>query len=180
MKQIILMAGLAFVLASCNNESKDATNAATEKAATASTVELPYKLEKPYENWQIGSNENVAAAMGALKAYADKDYTALAGFTADSIEVKFDNYQQKLSRDSAVAMFAAQRNTYSNYSVNMYDYVSVISADKKTEWVTLWYKQIWTDAKGKVDSVAVVDDFKMENGKIAVLDDKDQRYQAKK
>ena len=62
----------------------------------------------------------------------------------------------------------------------MYDYVSVISADKKDEWVTMWYKQAWKNERGVADSVAVVDDCKMHNGKMIELDEKVQRYPAKK
>lgn len=58
----------------------------------------------------------------------------------------------------------------------MNDYESVISKDKKDEWVTLWYKQITTDKKGKVDSISVVDDIKIENGKITVLDEKSRKF----
>jgi hypothetical protein len=58
----------------------------------------------------------------------------------------------------------------------MNDWESVISADKKDEWVTLWYKQIQTDKKGKTDSLGVVDDAKIVNGKIVLLDEKIQHY----
>ena len=44
----------------------------------------------------------------------------------------------------------------------------------------MWYKQIWQDSKGKWDSANVVDDFKMKNGKMIILDEKMQRFPAKK
>jgi hypothetical protein len=56
----------------------------------------------------------------------------------------------------------------------------VISKDKKIEYVTMWYKQITTDKNGKTDSIAVVDDCKIVNGKIVELDEKIQHYAAKK
>ena len=46
-------------------------------------------------------------------------------------------------------MFTKMRGTYGDIKVIMYDYVPVISADKNDEWVTMWYKQIWQDIKGK-------------------------------
>ena len=58
----------------------------------------------------------------------------------------------------------------------MQDWISVISKDKKSEWVTLWYKEILTDKNGKSDSVNVVDDAKIENGKIVILDEKVQHF----
>jgi hypothetical protein len=62
----------------------------------------------------------------------------------------------------------------------MQDYVSVISEDKKDEWVTLWYKQTWKDEKGKVDSMYCADDCKIKNGKMIKLDEKVQHFPAKK
>ena len=183
MKQILLIACMAFLIAGCNSaENKDASKetAVTTTATPATNVELPYKLDKPYKDWQIGSAENTVVAMKSLKTFVDKDFAGLAATLADSVDVRVDGYQQKLSRDSAVKMFSAMRNDYNDLVITMYDYESVISADKKTEWVTLWYKQAWKDAKGKADSLSVIDDCKMENGKMAVLDEKIQHFQAKK
>lgn len=82
-------------------------------------VQLPIPLEKPYRGWQIGSTENVVAAMNALKAYIDSDFTAFAALTGDSIELSFDNFQAKLSRDSAMKFFAADRPKYKDLAVRL-------------------------------------------------------------
>lgn len=184
MKQFIAIICLATAVAGCNNASTTTTTPGADSAATANKtaaeVALPFKLAQPYKNWQLGSNENVVAAMGALKAFADKDFKALANGLGDSVELKFDYYHQTLSRDSTVAVFTAQRALYNDYVITMYDYESVISADKKDEYVTLWYKQSWKDAKGVADSVSVINDCKMKNGKMIELDEKVQHFPKKK
>ena len=178
MKKLIVIICLGIAFASCNNAgTKEATGTATKPAAE---VTLPYKLEKPYQNWQIGSNENVAAAMGALKAYVDKDFTALGNLIGDSLQIRFDNYNATMSRDSALKSFTAMRIKSTDIVINMYDYESVISADKKDEWVTLWYKQTWKDEKGVADSLSIIDDCKMKGGKMIELDEHIQHYPAKK
>ena len=183
MKQLIVIICLGIAFASCNNagtkesSGSDSTGTATKPAAE---VTLPYKLEKPYQNWQIGSNENVAVAMGTLKAFVDKDYTAMGNLIGDSLEVRFDNFQGKFTRDSALKMFTGQRALYNDLTINMYDYESVISADKKDEWVTIWYKQSWKNEKGVADSLSIIDDCKMKGGKMIELDEHIQRYPAKK
>jgi hypothetical protein len=179
MKQIFAFFCLALAMAACNNADTKTTEPATTEAAAAAEVTLPYTLSAPYKNWSIGSNENVAAAMAGLKAFVDKDYAALAAATGDSLQLDFDNYQAKLSRDSAMKFFSDARNMYNDLVVTMHDYVSVVSADKKYEWVTLWYKQSWKDAKGVADSVNVVNDIRMENGKMVQLDEKVSRFQKK-
>ena len=62
----------------------------------------------------------------------------------------------------------------------MDDWESVISKDKKIEYVSLWYKQIWTDEKGRVDSLECMDDLRMKNGKIVALNEKIRHYPTKK
>ena len=178
MKQFIAIICLTVTIAGCNNAST--TTSGTDSTATASETALPFKLDKPYKNWQIGSTENVVAAMGALKAFSDKDFKALANGLGDSVALKFDYFHATLSRDSTIAMFTAQRALYNDYVITMYDYESVISADKKDEYVTMWYKQSWKDAKGVADSVSVVNDCKMKNGKMIELDEKVQHYPQKK
>lgn len=183
MKQFIAIICLAVVLGSCNNadqDKKETTGPVEEKTAAVADVKLPFALEKPYKNWQMGSTGNVVAAMTALKTFVDKDFTGLAAVIGDSLEVHFDYYQAKLSRDSAIKMFMNQRKMYNDIVITMSDYESVISADKKDEWVTLWYKQAWKDAKGKADSLSIIDDCKIQNGKMIELDEKIQHYPAKK
>ena len=182
MKQLIVIFCLSIAFAGCNNAAtkeagSDSTGTATKPAAE---VTLPFKLEKPYKNWQMGSTENVVAAMGALKAFVDKDFTALGPYIGDSVQVRMDYFAAKLSRDSAVKVFTGARAAYNDLVVTMYDYESVISADKTEEYVTIWYKETWKNEKGVADSLAIVNDFKMKAGKMIELDEKVQHYPVKK
>ncbi|MBK6937535.1 MAG: hypothetical protein IPH18_12085 [Chitinophagaceae bacterium] len=173
---------LAILLASCNEAKKDdkATEPVKVEGVNIGEVQLPIPLEKPYRNWQIGSTDNVVAAMNSLKTFIDSDFTAMAATIGDSLYVDFDNYQSKMSRDSAVNMFKAMRPQFRDLKIAMYDYVSVISADKSEEWVTFWYKQWWKNDKGVADSMNVVNDVKLKNGKMIELDEKTSHFQAKK
>jgi hypothetical protein len=179
MKQVLSMACIIFLLASCNNETKDAAKEATETATPAAAVTLPYTPDKPYRNWQMGSEQNTLLAMTALKAWENKDYAGLASSLGDSVEIRMDGYSEKLNRDSAVSFFKTARENYAAVTITMYDWESVISADKKAEYVTLWYKQAWTDNKGVKDSLSVIDDVKIANGKMIELDEKVQRFPKK-
>ena len=57
-----------------------------------------------------------------------------------------------------------------NYSIKMQDWESVISKDKTEEYVTLWYREYKENTNGKKDSMDVVNDLKMKDGKIIGLD----------
>jgi hypothetical protein len=181
MKQIFVITCLAVILTSCNNAetSKTVTDSTAATVAVPSEVVLPIKLAVPYRNWQIGSNENVVTAMSSLKFFIDKDFIAMAGTIGDSLELDFDYMQSKISHDSAVNMMTAMRPQYNDLKVAMYDYVSVISADKSEEWVTLWYKQSWKTDKGVADSMNVINDIKLKNGKMIGLNEKTSHFQKK-
>ncbi len=182
MKQFIVITFLAVALASCNDADKEKKEVAPieVKGVPIAEVKMPIVLERPYRNWQIGSTENVVAAMSGLKAFVDKDFAALAAVTGDSLELDFDYLHTTMSRDSAMNMFTAQRALYNDLKVNMYDYVSVISADKTEEWVTFWYKQSWKNGKGVADSMNVTNDIRMKNGKMVELDEKTSHFPKKK
>ena len=183
MKQTIVIFCLIIALASCNNAAPTQTatdSTATTAKAAATEVVLPYKLEQPYKNWQIGSTENVALAMKALKAYVDKDFATLTSLTGDSLDVTFDYFHSKMSRDSATKFFTVGRAMYSDLTVSMNDYESVISADKKDEWVTIWYKENSKDNKGVADSMSIINDIKMKDGKMIILNEMTSHYPKKK
>ncbi len=183
MKRLLLFACIAFLAASCNNnsESNTATGDST-KIGTSKSGDLvyPYTLEEPYKDWQPGDQQHAVNVMKGLKAFETGDMDACLATFGDSVEVRFDYFYGKFSNDSLKKFFAEQRATYSSMTIKMGDWESVISKDKKTEYVTLWYKQIWTDKKGKTDSLAVIDDCKIVKGKIVELDEKIQHFPVKK
>ena len=180
MKQLLSMACIILLLASCNNEKKDEPKEATETATPAAAVTLPYTPAMPYRNWQMGSEQNSLMAMTGLKAWENKDYAGLKAVLGDSVELTMDGYHAMLSRDSAMNFFKSGRENYAEVNITMYDWESVISADKKSEYVTLWYKQTWKDNKGVKDSLNVTDDIKIANGKMIELDEKIQHFPAAK
>ena len=137
--------------------------------------DMPYPMHSAYENWQPGDPQHAVTVMKSLKAFQNGNINGAIEAFGDSVRVGFDNFQAKLSKDSLKATLTQSRAMSSTITIKMDDWESVISADKKSEWVTLWYKEIHTDKKGNVDSMGVVDDCKIMNGKIVVLDEKTQK-----
>jgi hypothetical protein len=144
---------------------------AEEKKDITSNISYAYKLEKP-DNWDIGSKENTAIAFNALKAFEDNKLDDCLSYFADTVRWRADYLDQSFSKDSLKSNMTRARNSFQTFTVKMSDFESVISKDKKDEWVTLWYTQIFTDQKtGKVDSLAMVNDLKIVNGKIVELNE---------
>jgi len=181
MKKMLLIVFASLFAIGCNNSTESKETKETADATTEEKIDYAY-LPSGHgpDNWDRGDMKNVALVLKSLKAYETGDVEgALAPF-ADSVWWSFDYFDQKISKDSLRAMFTEAWKNMASVKVVMSDYESVISKDKKEEWVTLWYKQINTDKNGKVDSMSVVDDVKIENGKITVLDEKNRKFPAPK
>lgn len=186
MKQLLFVCCIA-LLAACNNAgggdaAKDTTGRSTAEtpAAKKDIPEMPYKLDKPWANWRPGDPQHAVTVMTSLKAFETGDINkCLQGF-GDTVKVYFDGMQGTFSRDSLGKMFTRERANFSNITVQMEDWESVISEDKKEEYVTLWYKQLMTDRAGKTDSVTCIDDARIKDGKIVQLSEAIRHYPVKK
>jgi hypothetical protein len=185
MKKLIFFASTILFAVACNNNGgksetgvSDSTKPADTKMADvkAEKPDYPYTLEKPYQNWQPGDQQHVVTVMKFLKALETKNLTECASYFGDTADIRLDYYHKKLPHDSIPALLDFSWSDVASVSISMGDWESVISSDKKEEWVTLWYKQKWVDKKGKTDSLSVINDAKIVNGKIVVFDEKIQHY----
>ncbi len=168
----ILPLGLLFACDS-SKEKKE------EKTTTESKPNYAYTIEKP-DNWEIGSTKNTEIVLASLKAFENNKLDeSLQGF-ADTVRWRADYMDAKFTKDSMKAMFTSIWSQLASMKIQLRDFESVVSKDKKDEYVTIWYTQTTTDKKGKTDSVAVINDLKMVNGKIVELDETMRHFPVKK
>jgi hypothetical protein len=177
MKKMFIIVCASFFAACNNTGTTENKETGTEPAPSTEKIDYAYlPSDHGPDNWDRGDQKNIALVLKSLKAFETGNVEeALAAF-ADSVWWSADYFDQKVSKDSLRAMFTEGWKNMASVKIVMSDYEAVISKDKKDEWVTLWYKQIVTDKKGNVDSMSVVDDAKIENGKITVLDEKSRKY----
>lgn len=173
MKKLIVIFLGGVVCASCNDGGTASTTIATDSAAmttqtVAQKMNYPYTIEHP-DYWETGSTENTMNILSALKAFENGNVDESVKYFADSVRIQFDGIDKKVSNDSLKAMFNQSRKSMKTMSVIMQDWESVVSKDKKAEYVTMWYRQRWEDMNGKMDSVDVVNDVKMKDGKAIEL-----------
>ena len=170
-QQLLTLIVALSLFASCKN-GENTNTAATTGDTTATPAIAPkmnyaYTIDHP-DNWEIGSTQNTANVLSSLKAWENNNLDESVKYFADSIHVQFDGLDKKVSRDSLKAMISPSPNTKA-YSVKMQDWESVISKDKKDEYVTLWYREYHENNAGKKDSIDVINDLKMKDGKIIGL-----------
>lgn len=171
MRKILAIVLMVTTVFSCKN--------AEEKTETTANVTYPYSLEKP-DNWDIGSKENTLLVMSALKAFEENKVEDCLSYFADTVKWRADYMDQTLPKDSLRTAMTNLRNSIQAIQVKMGDFESVISKDKKDEWVTLWYTEIVTDKTGKTDSLAMVNDIKVSKGKIVELNESIRHFPTKK
>ena len=177
MRKMLTLCLLMYISFGCNNPAEKRTDK-TDSAGGAKPV-YAYTIDKP-DNWETGSSQNTAVALSSLKAFENKKFDESVAYFADTVLWKSDYMEGKYSKDSLKAIFIASWNAMESMKINMHDFESVISKDKKAEYVTMWYVQTTTDKKGKTDSIAVINDLKMVNGKITELDEAIRHFPIKK
>ena len=171
MKKLILIFLGGAIFASCNNAGTPAIDSSKDSLSTAEPAQAmnyPYTIDQP-DNWDVGSKENTMAILTSLKAFENGNIAECMKSFGDSIHLRFDKMDQVVSHDSLMAMFTRNRAGIKNMSIKMEDWESVISKDKKNEYVTLWYTEYTEDMSGTKDSVDVVNDAKMRDGKCIEL-----------
>lgn len=173
MKKLILLfvAAIAF---SCNNTKTTPDETTKDSLATdagkTAAMDYAYTIKKP-DNWEIGNPANTANALKCLKAWEDNKMDECASYFADSVTVQFDGIDKKMSNAEVKDFFGGGRNSFKTVKERMEDFESVISKDKKDEWVTIWYTQTWETLKGVKDSTANINNLKFKDGKIALIDE---------
>lgn len=169
---ILFICLMAIMVTACNNESSTVSDATAKDTSAAMTqsMDYPYKIDKP-DNWETGSQQNTANALKALKAWENKNYDESMQYFADSVHVRFDNYDKKIPNGELKAMFIQGDGNVKSHTIKMEDWESVVSKNKKDEYVTIWYRQYNEGNDGTKDSVDIINDVKMKNGKIIQLDE---------
>jgi hypothetical protein len=180
MKQKALLAFMVCALMACNSDDAKKESTGEAQVRSAATREEPkmdyaYTIEHP-DQWEWGSRENTKMALQALKDFENGKIDDCLKAFGDSVVLRFDGMEGKFSRDSVRAMFTRTRSDIREMKIMMDDFESVKTKDGKDEWVSMWYKQKWQDKNNEWDSSFMMDDLKIKDGKIVVLDEKHRRF----
>jgi hypothetical protein len=174
MKQSSLLLILSIVLFSCNNGTNQD---AAKTDSTAKKEPLTYPFTAKYSlNWQPGDEKNAVLVLTSFKKYQDGDVKGAFDYFADSIEFVADKFHFAGKKDSLIAMMIPMRADVASISIQPDAWITTYYPDKNDTWVTLWSNQTWTDKKGKTDSVYLVDDVLVKDGKIVMVDEKQRMY----
>lgn len=183
MKKIILPA-LLLGLLSCNETGTGNEIGAVkpvDDTVTTSAENLEYAYTRTNKsNYVMGDPARIQMVLNSLKAFETNNIDDLVSNFGDTVELNFDNYHAKVSRDSAKSILTNNRNGYETYRINMHDWETVKSTNTDDEWVSLWYTEVFKEKGGKLDSLNIMDDVKIMDGKIVEISGYMRRFPAKK
>jgi hypothetical protein len=171
MKDIFLFFILAAVITSCGNK-----NSTTNDHSGNTSSGYAYSIAHP-DQWEWGDKNNIKIALDGLKAFENGNISAALKDYADTVLIQTDGFERRMSKDSLISLFLRERSGIKRMGIEMSDFISLRSKNGGNQYVSLWYKQLWEDQSGKVDSIECMDDLAFKNGKIVLLNEKVRRFQ---
>jgi len=168
MKKLLPLFAVALLITAC--KPRATSDAATSKADTAG---FAYTIPEPTNNWEIdsSSNDNLRTVLKALKAYETGDTANMRTYFTDTMTFNFDGGTFKGPVGDFVKECKMATDSGKKVLIKMTDWESVVSKKEKDHWVSLWYDEILTDTKGKVDSLSETNNILFDKDKITRIDE---------
>lgn len=159
MKKILLVLTAASIFAACKDEKKP--DASTNGADVKKQVTLPYTAAYS-SSFEMGNPAYSAMILqGSWKDWEQNKMDNMKSWIADTIVAfQSDNIMVR-GADSLVARWKRGRAGYTSVIDSIDAVMPVYSTDKKENWVLVWAREISTDKKGKTDTVAIQETWRI-------------------
>ena len=144
----------------CNTETKTDEPVAAAKEEKP-VVALPYTASYS-SSFEPGNPEYAAMILqGSWKDWELNKMDNMKSWVADTIlAFQSDNTVVK-GVDSLQARWTRQRAGYTSVIDTVHAVIPTYSTDKKENWVMVWAKEINTDAKGKKDTIELMETWRI-------------------
>ena len=187
MKKISIV-GLIAILAACNNSSDkakvDSMNADSTAATTTTATMMP-PINSPYpvsysSKFEMGDPKNAETVLNLWKDWDNNNLANGKNSFADTVEFNFsDGSKLRASRDSALAVAQKIRDSQASITSTIDAVMSVKSLmnnlsprpeDQNENWAVLWGEERVTDKKGRKDSSAIQEIWRLnKDGKVDLV-----------
>jgi len=169
MKQFFLFLAIISLMTACNNETKkEEAVAATSEAKPA--VALPYTARYS-SSFEAGNPEYAAMILqGSWKDWELNKMDNMKSWVADTILAFHSENDVVRGVDSLQARWIRHRASYTSVIDTIHAVIPTYSTDRKENWVLVWAKEINTDAKGKKDTMELMETWRInKDGKADML-----------
>jgi hypothetical protein len=168
MRKMFLFIMIAGLLAACNNDKK--VEAASETKDAKPAVPLAYTASYS-SSFEMGKPEYAAMIVqGSWKDWETNSMDNMKSWIADTIVAFHSDNAMVKGADSLIARWKRGRAEYSSVIDTINAVLPVYSTDKKENWVLVWATEINTDSKGKTDTTALQETWRInKDGKADML-----------
>ncbi len=145
------------VLAACSTEQKP------EPAAESATkpISLPYEVSYS-SSFEMGNPEYATMIVqGSWKDWENNQLDNMKNWMADTIVAFHGDNVVTRGVDNIMARWKADRALYTSVKPTIDAVMPVYSIDKKENWVLVWATEIDTRADGTVDTVALMETWRI-------------------
>ena len=180
MKKVLGLFLIPLCFAACTSSTPDTRATVAKDSVTAAPpVILPYTASYS-SNFVPGKQADVLTVLNSYKTWETNDMKGLRATCGDSLEMVFSNgASMKGASDSLMRIISKYRDSLSSVQLTLIAWTSNHSVDKNEDWVNVWYKEVDTYKKGKVDSVYYEDDNLVKDGKIVWVSSHSQKFKKK-
>ncbi len=170
MKKFFLVLSAAALFTACNNEKEDADEKGMDKEQTAVTIKMPYTAA--YSASFVMGNPDYATSIvqGSWKDWETNNLDNMKSWVADTVRVMHSDNTMVMGADSLMARWKSGRAKYSSVIDSVDAVIPVYSTDKKENWVLVWAREINTNLDGKIDTIAIMETWRInKDGKADML-----------
>jgi len=171
MKKILLLLIGAAMFIACNNETKSSAAApGPDSTAAQTSVTLPYTPSYS-ASFKMGNPEYTAMIVqGSWKDWENNSMDNMKSWVADTIVAFHSDNTMVKGVDSLMARWKRGRAGYTSVIDTLNAVVPLYSTDKNENWVLVWATEINTDTKGKIDTMALMETWRInKDGKADLL-----------
>ena len=162
MRKIMLLLVATSLIAACSSEKK------TEESKPE--VALPY-VASYSSSFEIGNAEYAATILqGSWKDWEENNLDNMKNWMADSIVAYHSDNSVVNGVDSLMARWKKGRADLAGAKTTIDAVIPVYSTDKKENWVLVWATEIDTRKDGTVDTVSIMETWRInKEGKTDLL-----------
>jgi hypothetical protein len=171
MKKMLLLLTGAALFTACNNETKSKSETTGgDTTAVNSSVTLPYTPAYS-SSFKMGNPEYSAMILqGSWKDWENNSMDNMKSWVADTILAFHSDNTMVKGLDSLQARWKRGRAGYTSVIDTVHAVIPTYSTDKNENWVLVWAKEINTDAKGKIDTMELMETWRInKDGKADML-----------
>ena len=159
-KNVILIFVLATIALACTSEKKTEV---AETPAVQESIPMTLAYEPSYSSsFEMGNPAYAEMIVqGSWKDWETNNLDNMANWVCDTISAFHSNNEMVYGLDSLMARWKKARSGFTSSVPTLNAVMSVRSVDRNEDWVLVWATSIDTKTDGSIDTVALMESWRI-------------------